>query len=138
MERSRYQEELLHLLPFKCVWPCGASSDALAYRENYAWARQCYFTNFNCLNGFQSLCASQETFPLKCAFSVAGVSHSSEVWRRTGGETKAKGSNHILSFGELEQRRRPRIRGHWLGHWVTRGHPVAILQGKNKDQSSLC
>lgn len=69
--------------------------------------------------------------------SVAGVSHSSEVRRRTGGETKAKGSNHVLSLGELEQRRRPGIRGNWLGHWVTRGHPVAILQGKNKDLSSL-
>lgn len=79
-----------------------------------------------------------EHFLLERAFFVAGVSHSSEVWRRTGGKTKAEGSNRILSFGELEQRRRPGIRGNWLGHWATRGHPAAILQGKSKDLSSLC
>lgn len=134
MEGSHYQEELLHLLPFKCVWPCGAFSHALDFRETDAWARLWYFTNLNCLKG---LCASQETLFLKCASSVAGISHSSEIWRRAGGKTKAEGSNRILSFGELEQRRRPGIWGNRLGHWVTRSHPVAILQGKNKDLSVL-
>lgn len=126
------------LSPFQVVWSCGACPDA--FRETDAQASEEYFMNPSYLNGFWSSHSPQETSLLKVFFfppSVAGVSHSSEVRRRTGGETKAKGSNHVLSLGELEQRRRPGIRGNWLGHWVTRGHPVAILQGKNKDLSSL-
>lgn len=93
------------------MWPSGASPDALAFKETDAWAGEWYFRNLSYLNGFWTLCAPQETFPLlKCVFFFsAGISHSSEVWRRTGGEAKAEGPNHILSLGELEQRRRPGI-----------------------------
>lgn len=112
MARSRYQEERLHLLPLKS---CGQvvplqmplPSKKLMPGQGSEW----YFRNLSYLNGFWTLCAPQETFPLlKCVFFFsAGISHSSEVWRRTGGEAKAEGPNHILSLGELEQRRRPGI-----------------------------